>query len=156
MPSGLDPPTKPDFNARQLAPPSVLLNTQSRPGSPPPASLVAAYSVLVCCGSMTNDMIRPEFGGKRLVTAQLSPASVLLKRPANVNAYKVSGFFGSMTSAVATPPSGPRLVHPLVPAQAVREFVPTRAGAAIAASRTVRFTVIPSFFAGLLLARRNK
>src|SRR4051795_9067694 len=89
------PKSNPDFNARQLVPPSVLLNTPSRRRSPLEASLVAAYSVLGFSGSMVSEVITPEFSGKGVVGPQPAPPSVVLNRPAGVTAYTVLGFFGS-------------------------------------------------------------
>src|SRR5688500_12634849 len=83
-PDGLNAPISPDCNARQLAPPSVLINTSARPESPPP-SLHAAYSVFGFRGSITRQTTKRESGGfrgKGAVTPQLVPPSVLFYRAA--------------------------------------------------------------------------
>src|SRR4051794_3216360 len=52
-----------------------------------------------------------------LAALQLAPLFVLLKTPPVVPTYKVLGLSGSIARLSMAPPSGPILVHTLIPAE---------------------------------------
>src|SRR5262245_54818691 len=84
---------RPELAALQLVPPSVLLNNPV---------VVAPYSVVVFCGSITRALkLRYPLGslGRPVTTSfQVAPPSALLKRLGPTAVYKIAVFCGSIAS----------------------------------------------------------